>query len=223
MEGEQEYSFWHLLVKDVLLPADPPCRTGRPPPRGGRLARAQAGDRAEDLADVLAHHYLQALELARAAGQTDDAEDLAANAIRYLALAGERALGLDTARAETRLAQALGFCPPEDPQHPELLRRWAEPALQAGRPRDAATALEEALAAFRASGETEGEARVLIQLSRRLQAGRGRPRRRPHSQGRRPARGRQARRGARRAYGGLASASSLPAPTARRSLLPTGR
>jgi hypothetical protein len=56
-----------------------------------------------------------------------------------------------------------------------LLRRWAEPALQAGRLRDAATALEEALGAFRASGDTEGEARVLIQLSRvtfRLSEGR---------------------------------------------------
>jgi tetratricopeptide (TPR) repeat protein len=114
---------------------------------------------------VLAYHYLQALELARAAGQTGDAGDLAANAIRYLALAGERALGLDTARAEARLAQALDLCAPEDHRRPVLLRRWAEAAFQAGRPRDAATALEEALAAFRARGDTEGEAWVLLQLS----------------------------------------------------------
>ncbi len=166
MEGEQEYSFWHLLVRDVAYNQIPrAARAGRHRAAAGWLER-QAGKRVEDLADVLAHHYLQALELARAAGQTDDAEDLVANAIRYLALAGERALGLDTTRAETRLAQALDLCPPEDPRHPELLRRWAQAALQAGRPRDAAEALEEALAAFRAGGDTEGEARVLIQLSR---------------------------------------------------------
>ena len=166
MEGEQEYSFWHLLVRDVCYQQIPRAARAVRHRAAAAWIERKAGERAEDLADVLAHHYLQAIELARAAGQTDDAEDLAANAIRYLALAGERALGLDTARAEARFAQALDLCPPEDPQRPELLRHWAEPAVQAGRPRDAATALEEALGAFRASGDTEGEARVLMQLSR---------------------------------------------------------
>jgi class 3 adenylate cyclase len=166
MEGEQEYSFWHLLVRDVCYQQIPRAARAACHRAAASWIERKAGERAEDLADVLAHHYLQAIELTRAAGQTDDAENLAANAIRYLALAGERALGLDTTEAETRLAQALNLCPPEDPRHPELLRRWAQAALQAGRPRDAATALEEALAAVRASGDTEGEARVLIQLSR---------------------------------------------------------
>jgi tetratricopeptide (TPR) repeat protein len=166
MEGEQEYSFWHLLVRDVCYQQIPRAARAARHRAAAAWIERKAGERAEDLADVLTHHYLQALELARAAGQTDDAEGLAANAIRYLALAAERALGLDTAGAETRLAQALELCPPEDPQRPELLRHWAEAAMQAGRPRDAAAALEEALAAFRASGDTECEARVLMQLSR---------------------------------------------------------
>ena len=189
MEGEQEYSFWHLLVRDVCYQQIPRAARAVRHRAAAAWIERKAGERAEDLADVLAHHYLQAIELARAAGQTDDAEDLAANAIRYLALAGERALGLDTARAEARFAQALDLCPPEDPQRPELLRRWAEPAVQAGRPRDAATALEEALGAFRASGDTGGRStRADAALARHLQAGRA-PRQCPRSRGRRAARG----------------------------------
>ena len=43
--------------------------------------------------------------------------------------------------------------------------RWAEAAHQAGRPREAADALEQALTGARARGDTETQARALIQLS----------------------------------------------------------
>ena len=33
MEGEREYGFWHLLVRDVCYATDPTCRPRRPPPR----------------------------------------------------------------------------------------------------------------------------------------------------------------------------------------------
>src|SRR4029077_14785144 len=126
----------------------------------------KAGERAEDLAEVLAHHYLQAFELAQAAGQTEEAEGLAVPARRYLALAGERAVGLDTAQAEARLARALELTPDDDLERPELLARWADAAFQAGRTRDAADALEQALVAFRARNQAEAAARALLQLAR---------------------------------------------------------
>ena len=103
-------------------PPVPPA-TARPRPGSS----GKAGERAEDLADVLAYHYLQALELARAAGQAEEAEELEANAIRYLALAGERALALDVERAEASLAKALALAPAG---HPE--RAVAARALGAG-------------------------------------------------------------------------------------------
>src|SRR5206468_2181168 len=76
----------------------------------------KGGERVEDLAELLAHHYLQAVELAEAAGDGEQAEELAVPARRFLALAGERALGLDTAQAEERLARALELTPTEDPE-----------------------------------------------------------------------------------------------------------
>ena len=216
MEGEQEYSFWHLLVRDVCYQQIPRAARAARHRAAAAWIERKAGERAEDLADVLAHHYLQALELARAAGQTDDAEDLAANAIRYLALAGERALGLDTARAEARLAQALDLCPPEDHQRPELLpalggggRAGRAPARRRDRARRGAGRLPRQ---WRHRGRGAGADPT---LARQLQAGRGPPRC-PRSQGRRPARGRGARRGARR---GLRGACVEPVPCRR---LPRG-
>ena len=95
-----------------LLRADPARRPCRPSPCRGSVDRARRrASASEDLADVLAHHYVQALELARAAGQTQETQELEARAIRYLALAGERALSLDVDRAEQHLARALDACP----------------------------------------------------------------------------------------------------------------
>ena len=166
MEGESEYSFWHLLVRDVAYGQIPRAERARRHRAAAAWIERKAGERVEDLAEVLAHHYLQALELAEAAGDTEQAEELALPARRFLTLAGERALGLDTAQAEARLARALELCPADDPERPELLLRWADAAFQAGRPREAAAALDEALDLFRARGENEAEARALILLAR---------------------------------------------------------
>ena len=166
MEGESEYSFWHLLVRDVAYGQIPRAERARRHRAAAAWIERKAGERVEDLAEVLAHHYLQALELAEAAGDTEQAEELTLPARRFLALAGERALGLDTAQAESRLARALELCPADDPERPELLLRWADAAFQAGRPREAAAALDEALDLFRARGENEAEARALILLAR---------------------------------------------------------
>ena len=43
--------------------------------------------------------------------------------------------------------------------------RWAEALSQAGRPREAADALEQALTSFRTNGDLDGQARALIQLA----------------------------------------------------------
>ena len=175
MEGESEYSFWHLLVRDVAYSQIPRAERARRHRSAAAWIERKAGERVEDLAEVLAHHYLQALELAEAAGDTEQAEELTAPARRFLALAGERALGLDTVQAEARLARALELCPEDDPERPDLLVRWADAALQARRLREASEALEHALATLRHRTENEAAARALILLSRvALRLGEGR-------------------------------------------------
>ena len=176
MEGESEYSFWHLLVRDVAYSQIPRAeRTRRHRAAAAWLGR-KAGERVEDLAEVLAHHYLQALELAEAAGDRVQVEDLAAPARRFLALAGERALGLDTAQAEAWLARALELAPEDDPERLTLITRWADAALQGGQLREAVDVLDEALATLGEDGATEALAEALqlrSRVSTRLAEGRG--------------------------------------------------
>jgi class 3 adenylate cyclase len=166
MEGENEYAFWHLLVRDVAYSQIPRAERARRHRAAAAWIEQKGGERVEDLAEVLAHHYLQALELAQAAGESDEVEELAAPARRFLTLAGERALGLDTVQAESRLARALELTPPDEPERPELLVLWADAAAQGGRPREAAEALDKALVSLRARGETEATARALQLRSR---------------------------------------------------------
>jgi class 3 adenylate cyclase/tetratricopeptide (TPR) repeat protein len=165
MEGEQEYVFWHLLIRDVCYSQIPRAsRAARHRAAAAWLER-HAGERAEDMADVLAHHYLQALELARAADRAAETEELETSAIRFLALAGERALVLDVASAEASLAKALALCPAGHPERASVLERWGQAAQQQGRLKEAKEALEEALALHREQGESVAAGRVLTTLS----------------------------------------------------------
>src|SRR5213076_2258511 len=119
--------------------------------------------RVEDMADVLADHYLTALELTGAAGQAGKTEELEASARRYLALAGERALAL--ASAEASLARALALAPPGHPERAALLERWAHAAQQQSRHQEARAALEEALTLYRERNEPLAVGRVLTALA----------------------------------------------------------
>jgi class 3 adenylate cyclase len=166
IEGETEYSFWHLLVRDVAYSQIPRAERARRHRAAAAWIERKAGERLEDLAEVLAHHYLEAHELAQASGETARAEELAVPARRFLALAGERALGLDTAQAEARLARALELAPDDDPERPNLVVRWADAAFQAGRLREAAAALDQFLASLDRASEAEAAANALQLRSR---------------------------------------------------------
>ena len=63
MEGEAEYGFWHLLVRDVAYSQIPRAARATRHRAAAVWLERKAGERAEDLADVLAYHYTQALEL----------------------------------------------------------------------------------------------------------------------------------------------------------------
>jgi class 3 adenylate cyclase/tetratricopeptide (TPR) repeat protein len=165
MHGEAEYAFWHVLARDVAYGQLPRASRASRHVAAARWIESKAPERVEDIADVLAYHYATALELARAAGQTKQATELEAPALRFLSLAGERALGLDAAAALSNLERALALAPEGHPRRPEALARFGEAANQAGRPTEAAGALEEAIASFRARGDLPAAARAMITLS----------------------------------------------------------
>jgi class 3 adenylate cyclase/tetratricopeptide (TPR) repeat protein len=164
MEGETEYAFWHALVRDVAYNQIPRASRSRRHRAAAAWIERKAGERVEDLAEVLSHHYLAALELATATDDREQTAQLAAPARRYLALAGERALPLDVASAEASLAKALDLTPTDHPERAHLLERWAQAAQQQGRPQEARAALEEAIALYRERMESVAAGRALCQL-----------------------------------------------------------
>ncbi len=161
IEGEAEYSFWHVLARDVAYGQLPRASRASRHVAAARWIESKAPERVEDLADVLAYHYAAALELARATGETGRASELEAPALRFLSLAGERALGLDTAAALAHLERALALAPQGHPQRPDVLARFGEAALDAGRFAEAKDAMDEAIAAFRSAGDLRATARAM--------------------------------------------------------------
>jgi class 3 adenylate cyclase/tetratricopeptide (TPR) repeat protein len=165
MAGEVEYAFGHALVRDVAYEQLPrPARASRHL-MAATWIEAKVADRVGDFADVLAHHYATALELAAAAGKSEQAEALEAPAIRFLTLAGERALGLDSMAAVASFERALALTPPGHPARARVLAGFGEAAQEADLMNDGVPALEEALDAFRAAGDPRGAARVAVVLS----------------------------------------------------------
>ena len=167
MRGQLEYAFWHGLVRDVCYAQIPRSSRVERHRAAAAWIERQAGERVDDLADVLAYHYVEALQLARASGMDDDATiHLEAAARRHLALAGERALPIDVSSAQASFARALEITPAGHPDRADLLERWAEAARQQGRPiGESRAALDEALALHSAAGDAVAQARTLAALT----------------------------------------------------------
>jgi class 3 adenylate cyclase/tetratricopeptide (TPR) repeat protein len=121
--GEDEYAFRHLLVRDVAYGQIP--RGVRAERHERAAAWIDALGRPEDHAEMLAHHYLEALRLGRAAGREEPTE-LAGQARLAARDAGDHALALGALPAAARMYEAaLELWPPGDEQRPELLLAYA--------------------------------------------------------------------------------------------------
>ena len=121
--GETEYAFLHLLVRDVAYGQIPRGARGEKHLEAAAWIGSLSGDRLEDRAELLAHHYRSALELLRAAGlDTSALEGPARHALRA---AGDRAQGLGAyPAAERAYAAAVDLWPPDDPERPDLLLQY---------------------------------------------------------------------------------------------------
>lgn len=157
--GESEYAFRHVLVRDVAYGAIP--RAGRAERHRAAAEWIEALGRPEDHADLLAHHYLSALELARAAGV--DSGVIADAAAGALVRAGDRASSLNAFSSAVRLYdEALGLGVDER-DRPRVLYRLGAALHLAGNERRIEI-LEEARDLLVAAGdpETAAEASLLL-------------------------------------------------------------
>ena len=123
--GERQYAFRHVLVRDVAYSQLPRAARADRHRRAAQWLEALAEDRAEDRAELLAHHWQAALQYATAARR--DTTGLAVPARLALREAGDRALSLNAFAAAARWYQAaLELWPANDPERPRLLLRLGE-------------------------------------------------------------------------------------------------
>ncbi|GAC1686189.1 MAG: hypothetical protein PVS2B1_06390 [Candidatus Dormibacteraceae bacterium] len=159
--GQREYAFRHVLVRDVAY---------------GQIPRAERSDRhrlaaewiaslgrPDDNAELVAHHYLEALEYARAAGR--DTVGLANPARVALSDAGERACALGAYQTATRYFRAaLDLASEDDPEWADLLfRQGSAQYWWDGTGEDV---LAEAVSRLRVSDRRETAARAALLASR---------------------------------------------------------
>jgi class 3 adenylate cyclase len=100
--GETQYAFLHLLVRDVAYGQIPRARRMEGHRAAAEWIESLSPDRSEDRAEMLAHHYREALRLAEASGA--DASPFRARAFAALADASERAAALSSWSAAAELA-----------------------------------------------------------------------------------------------------------------------
>ncbi len=162
LERETEWSFSHMLLRDVAYSQIP---------RAERAARHRAAaewieslGRLEDHAELLAHHWRSALELAAASGR--DSAELVDPARRALRDAGARAFSVNAyPAAASYYGDALGLWPADDDELPQLLYRHAH-SLYLAADSDALPALEQARDALLAAGDRQTAAEAELSISR---------------------------------------------------------
>ncbi|HEV3463989.1 MAG TPA: adenylate/guanylate cyclase domain-containing protein, partial [Actinomycetota bacterium] len=159
--GERQYSFGHVVVRDVAYGQIPRAARADRHRRAAEWIASLTPDRAEDRAELLAHHWSRALSFARAARQDDT--DLAHRAGQALRDAGDRAAALNAFGAATRFyAGALELAAPGDPARPALLFGLGQARMHAEHAGE--ELLADAAEALLGAGDLEraAEARALL-------------------------------------------------------------
>jgi class 3 adenylate cyclase/tetratricopeptide (TPR) repeat protein len=159
--GEAEYTFRHMLVRDVAYGQIPRARRAELHGRAARWIESLAADRSEDRAEMLGHHYLAALEFGKAAGSPN--ADVAERARVPLRQAGDRAYALNAFESAIGFYEAaLDRWPEDDPDRGEVLLAYGR-ALLAGRD-EGTEAITEAAAVLLAQDKRElaAEAEVML-------------------------------------------------------------
>ncbi len=149
--GETQYAFLHLLVRDVAYGQIPRAQRAEKHRLAAEWIESLASDRSEDRAEMLAHHYLAALELVGAAG------------VDTAALAAPAARRASRGRRPRAGAQRLR-------RRRALLRRRARPRLE-GRSRCARLSLCKLAQAPRSSSASPTSTRSVEAVAGFLAAG----------------------------------------------------
>jgi class 3 adenylate cyclase/tetratricopeptide (TPR) repeat protein len=155
LADDVEYAFAHLLVRDVAYGQIP--RAARAAKHADAAAWIESLGRPEDHGEMLAHHYLRALELSRATGRPTAAlEERARTALEH---AGDRAFALNAYPGAVRFyEEALALWPAGAAERAHLLFRAGRARYLGGQGGN--EQLEEAAEQLAVLGDREAAAEV---------------------------------------------------------------
>jgi class 3 adenylate cyclase/tetratricopeptide (TPR) repeat protein len=160
--GASQHAFQHALVRDAAYGQIPRAVRAIRHVSAAEWIESLPDDRAEDRAASVAHHYVTAIELFRAAGEDDSF--VRGRASRALQDAGERSLQLHAyTSAASFLEQALELLPDGEEPSPELLFAAGTAFGYVGRTGDE---LRRAVEAFERAGDPERGAEAAVMASR---------------------------------------------------------
>jgi tetratricopeptide (TPR) repeat protein len=164
---QAEYSFWHILIRDVAYGQIPREARARKHLAAAAWSERISEGRVSDHAELLAYHYGHALDLTRAAGASDDAKQLEEPTRRFLVMAGDRALRLDVRVAAAYYQQALDLLPVGQ-ERASVLAKAAEAAWLSGRFEEAEPRYRDAIAGFRDQKNVVRAGETMVRLSMAL-------------------------------------------------------
>jgi hypothetical protein len=156
MQGQDEYSFAHVLARDGAYSRLTKPDRARLHESTARWLEAVSGERALDVAELLAHHLATAWELA----PTDDPERRR-RVYRFQLAAGDRAKAFDAARAARFYESAVGLASTGSEKGRALLDLVS---LRRGSNEENDARAELALAAFTEGNDRQGQAEAASTL-----------------------------------------------------------
>ena len=166
IEGQAEYNFWHILVRDIAYSQIPRAARTAKHRAAAEWIEGIAGERVGDHAEILAFHYAEALSLARAAGSAKDETELVERALDFLVMSGARAFNLDLEKAGELFGRALDLLPADHPRKGSILVHLARTESERGRYEEAERLFEAAIEALRSIGDRVGTGDALARMAR---------------------------------------------------------
>ncbi len=158
MEGQDEYTFAHVLIRDVAYGRLTRSERARLHGSTARWLEAVSGDRSGDVAELIAHHLATSYELSP--GEDTEMEK---RIYRFLMLAVERAMALDADAARAFARRAIDLAS-DDRERGRALTEWATVTFDDNEA--AVDAYEEAIECFRRAGDRDAQVDALTRLGR---------------------------------------------------------
>ena len=168
LAGQREFTFKHVITRDMAYTALPKSRRSEKHRAFAVWLEQTYGERAEEFAELLAHHCLQAARLAREIGLPEQWAEVAPNAMRYALMAGRKAARVyanDQALTHFEIARALAVDLGAEPERIAAIEGLADVHALQARWEEASPLYQEALDYHKRQGDALRQARVQSRIA----------------------------------------------------------